>query len=96
MRDTEDRLTKMHRRAAEIKRKEDRSRLRVLGSLSGGLMVCLVVAMQQLGSMHHEMLTGQNIGSSLFGRQRGRIRDGSGDRLCRWSDHHCSRIQTQR
>lgn len=71
MRDTEDRLTKMHRRAAEIKRKEDRSRLRVLGSLSGGLMVCLVVAMQQLGSMHHEMLTGQNTGSSLLDASAG-------------------------
>ena len=71
MRDTEERLTKMHRRAAEIKRKEDRSRLRVLGSLSGGLVACLVIAVHQFGSMHHEMLTGQSTGSSLLDASAG-------------------------
>lgn len=66
MRTTEEKLTRMHRRAAEIRRKEDRSRLRVWGTLSGGLMFCLVVAVHRLGSMHHEMLTGQSTGSSLL------------------------------
>ena len=56
----------MHQRAAEIKRQEDKSRLRVLGSLSCGLLICLVVAVQQLQTMHHELLTGQSTGSSLL------------------------------
>ena len=66
MRSTEDRLTRMHERAAAIKRQEDRSRLRILGSLSAGLMVCLVVCIQQLQSMHHGILSGQSTGSSLL------------------------------
>ena len=52
MRDTEERLILMHQRAAEIKRQEDMSRLKVLGSLSGGLLVCLVIVLQQLQNMH--------------------------------------------
>ena len=56
---TEEKLNRMHQRAAEIKRQEDRSRLRALGSLSGVLLVCLVVVLQQLQSLHHEMLMGQ-------------------------------------
>jgi len=58
-------------RAAEIKRQEDRSRLRALGSLSGVLLVCLVVVMQQLQSLHHEILTGQSTGSSLLDESAG-------------------------
>ena len=58
-------------RAAEIKREEDRSRLRALGSLSGVLLVCLVVVMQQLQSLHHEILTGQSTGSSLLDESAG-------------------------
>ena len=66
MRSTEDRLTRMHERAAAIKRQEDKSRLRILGSLSAGLMVCLVIVMQQLQSMHHEIYEGQTTGTSLL------------------------------
>jgi len=66
MRSAEERLAKMHERAAEIKRREDRTRLRILGSLSAALMVCLVFCMQQLQSMHHGILSGENTGSSLL------------------------------
>ena len=66
MRSTEDRLARMHERAAAIKRQEDRSRLRILGSLSAGLTVCLVIVMQQLQSMHHEIYEGQTTGTSLL------------------------------
>ena len=66
MRSEEERLTRMHERAAAIKRREEKSRLKILGSLSAGLMVCLVVAMQQLQNMHHEIYNGQSTGSSLL------------------------------
>ena len=66
MRSAEERLTRMHERAAAIKKQEDRNRLRILGSLSAGLMVCLVVAMQQLQSMHHGIFASQSTGSSLL------------------------------
>ena len=66
MRTAEEQLKRMHQRAAEIKREEDKSRLRALGSLSGGLMVCLILVLQQLQSLHHGMLTGQGTGSSLL------------------------------
>lgn len=68
---TEEKLNRMHQRAAEIKRQEDRSRLRALGSLSGVLLVCLVVVLQQLQSLHHEMLMGQSTGSSLLDESAG-------------------------
>ena len=66
MRSAEERLTRMHERAEAIKRQEDKTRLRILGSFSAGLMVCFVIAMQQLQSMHHGILPGQNTGSSLL------------------------------
>lgn len=66
MRSAEERLARMHERAAEIKRREDKVRLRVLGSLSAALMVCLVICMQQLQSMHHGILSSENTGSSLL------------------------------
>jgi len=66
MRTAEEQLKRMHMRAAEIKREEDKSRLRALGSLSAGLMVCLIVVLQQLQSLHHGILTGQDTGSSLL------------------------------
>ncbi len=66
MRDTEERLILMHQRAAEIKRQEDMSRLKVLGSLSGGLLVCLVIVLQQLQNMHHGIMIDQSTGSSLL------------------------------
>ena len=66
MRDREERLVRMHQRAAEIKRQEDMSRLKVLGSLSGGLLVCLVIALQQVQNMHHEIMIDQSTGSSLL------------------------------
>ena len=66
MRSAEERLTRMHERAAAIKKQESKTRLRILGSLSAGLMLCLVIAMRQLQSMHHRILTGQSTGSSLL------------------------------
>ena len=66
MRDIEERLIMMHQRAAEIKRQEDMSRLKVLGSLSGGLLVCLIIVLQQLQNMHHGIMIDQSTGSSLL------------------------------
>lgn len=66
MRSAEERLARMHERAAAIKKKEDKSRLRILGSLSAGLMICLVVVTQQLQSMQHETHAGQAAGTSLL------------------------------
>lgn len=71
MRNTEEKLTRMHRRAAEIRRQEDKSKLRILGSLSCVLLLGLVVTMHQLQSMHHEMLTGYYTGSSLLDASAG-------------------------
>lgn len=71
MRTAEEQLRRMHMRAAEIKRQEDRSRLRALGSLSGVLLVCLIAVLQQLQSLHHEILTGQSTGSSLLDESAG-------------------------
>ena len=71
MRTAEEQLRRMHMRAAEIKREEDRSRLRALGSLSGVLLVCLVVALQQLQCLQHVILTGQSTGSSLLDESAG-------------------------
>lgn len=71
MRSEEERLIRMHERAAAIKRQEDKSRLRILGSLSAVLLICLGVAMQQLQSMQHEVLSDQNTGSSLLGDSAG-------------------------
>ena len=66
MRSAEERLVRMHERAAAIKKKEDKSRLRILGSLSAGLMICLVAVTQQLQSMQHEIYTGRAAGTSLL------------------------------
>ena len=66
MRNIDERLIRMHQRASEIKRQEDMSRLRVLGSLSGGLLVCLVVVLQQLQNLHHGVMIDQSTGSSLL------------------------------
>ena len=75
MRNAEERLVRMHERAAAIKKKEDKSRLRILGSLSAGLMICLVAVTQQLQSMQHEIYTGRARrlcarGSDCFYRRR--------------------------
>lgn len=66
MRSEEERLIRMHERAAAIKRQEDKFRLRILGSLSAALLVCLGVVMQKLQNMQHGILSGQNTGSSLL------------------------------
>ena len=66
MRTTEEQLNRMHQRAAEIRRQEEKSRIRILGSLSGGLLACLVVMLLGTDSLHHDILTGQSTGSSLL------------------------------
>ena len=66
MRTAEERLAEMHERATAIKRQEDKSKLRIVGSLSAGLMICLIVVTQQLQSMHHAIYTGQSAGTSLL------------------------------
>ena len=66
MRNREERITRMHARAAEIERKANRRRTGILGTVSGALMVCLLLVMQQLRHMHHGILSEQNTGSSLL------------------------------
>ena len=66
MRSAEERVARMHERAAAIKRQEDRSRLRILGSVSAALLICLVVCMQQVQNMQNGILSGQNTGTSLL------------------------------
>lgn len=61
-----DRLERLHARAAELKREQDKRRLRILGSMSTAMMVCLVVAIHKVQAWHHGLLAGQNTGSSLL------------------------------
>ena len=71
MRNTDERLVRMHKRAAEIKRQDDKSRLRILGSLSAVLWICLVAVIQQVQTMRHEILTSHSTGSSLLSEDVG-------------------------
>ena len=66
MRNREERITRMHARAAEIERKANRRRSGILGAASGALMVCLLIVVQHLRHMHHGILSEQNTGSSLL------------------------------
>ena len=66
MRDQEERLLKMHKRAAELKKAREKAGIRIAGFVSAGLAVCLVIRMQQTESLHHELMSSQNTGSSLL------------------------------
>lgn len=71
MRSTEERITRMHSRAAEIKRKADKQRAGIMGVISGALMVCLVFAIQQLSHLHPGIVSGQGTGSSMLSDSTG-------------------------
>ena len=66
MRNEEERLMKMHERAAELKRRKDLAGIRVMGAVSACLTVCLVIMIQQMQSLHHGILSTQIAGSSLL------------------------------
>lgn len=66
MRNSEERLMKMHKRAAELKRRREKAGIRILGTVSAGLTVCLILIMQQTQGLHHELMSSQNTGSSLL------------------------------
>ena len=66
MRNMEAQITKMHARAAEIKRRADRTRTKIFGTVSAALAVCLVFVVHQLQRMGHGIMAGQNTGSSML------------------------------
>ncbi len=66
MREMEEKITKMHARAAEIKRHADRTRTKIFGTVSAVLAVCLVFVVHQLQRMGHGIMAGQNTGSSML------------------------------
>ncbi len=66
MKTTEERLLKMHQRADEIKRHRELTGIGILGTLSGALLIGLIVVMQQTRGIHHTVITGQSTGSSLL------------------------------
>jgi len=66
MKNADVRLMKMHERAAELKRRRDKAFIRILGGVSAGLTVCLVIILQQTQSLHHEITGIRNTGSSLL------------------------------
>ena len=71
MRNTEEKLLRMHERATELQEKRDRTVTRIMGSVSAVLMACLVVLIQQLQDMQSGIMAGQNTGSSMLGESTG-------------------------
>lgn len=71
MRNTQDRLLAMHTRAEEIRRQREKIGMRVMGAISGALMVCLVVVMHQVTDVHQTLITGQGEGTSLLSESAG-------------------------
>lgn len=71
MRNAEERLMRMHERAADLKRSRDKTVIRIMGTVSAVLMICLVVLIQQLQSMQSGIMTGQNTGSSMLDESTG-------------------------
>lgn len=61
-----DRLERLHARAAELKCERDKRRLRILGSMSSVMMVCLIVAIHKVQAWNHGILDSQSTGSSLL------------------------------
>ncbi len=71
MRSTEEKIARMHERAAELAHQEGRSRLIVSGLLSAFLMVCLLFMVLQMQHTRHMMISGQTTGSSLLSESAG-------------------------
>ncbi|MBR6444685.1 MAG: hypothetical protein IKS63_04585 [Firmicutes bacterium] len=71
MRNADERITKMHARAAELRRHADRTRSKIFGSISAALAVCLVFVVHQIQSAGHGIMAGQNTGSSMLSDSAG-------------------------
>ena len=71
MRNTEERLGRMHERAHEIRKRADKTILKVTGSISAGLMACLILILQQVQKMHPVIINGKSAGSSLLSDSAG-------------------------
>lgn len=71
MRNTQERLLMMHSRADGIRRQRAQTGMRVMGALSGALMVCLIVVMHQVTNVHQALVTGEGTGSSLLSESAG-------------------------
>lgn len=61
----------MHARAEEIRRQREKTVMRVLGTLSGFLMICLVAVMHQVNNMHSGVMTVHGTGTSLLSENAG-------------------------
>ena len=71
MRSTQDRLLMMHSRAEEMRRQREQAQMRVMGVISGALMVCLIAVMHQVTNVHQAFMTGEGTGSSLLSESAG-------------------------
>ena len=71
MRSTEERIARMHERAAELADRKDKVKLMASGLFSGLLMVCLVFLMLQLQHMHHPLISSGTTGSSMLSESAG-------------------------
>ena len=71
MRSTQERIARMHERAAELACRKDRGGLLIYGALSGILMVCLVFMVLKLQHMHHLLTGSLAMGSSMLSDQAG-------------------------
>lgn len=62
----EEKLMRMHEKAAELQKKRELSGLRTMGALSAGLLACLVLLIQRMQNLQHVIMSSQNTGSSLL------------------------------
>lgn len=71
MRSADERLLRMHTRAAEIRRQREQTAIRILGVLSGALTVCLIFVMHKVTDVHQALISGNGTGSSLLSESAG-------------------------
>ena len=71
MRNTQERISEMHERAREIRRKRDRLRTAAAGTVSGLLTVCLVFVLHRMEHLNHAILNEDSTGSSLLSDSAG-------------------------
>ena len=57
---------RMHERALELERQRMRAGVRIVGAVSVGLMICLVIAIQQVQSLRHGIVSSQIMGASFL------------------------------
>lgn len=71
MKTAEERIKKLHKRAAELKRQRDKRYLTGFGSASVFLAVMLAVAIMQTDELFHSVTDGEYVGSSLLSESTG-------------------------